>query len=76
MIDNENVKVIQELMRHAHSKTTLDINARAVTPSKRRAHERIVDGLLAAARCNINPGRISRPGGRGECVLRVWELIP
>ena len=49
----ENVKVTQELMRHSHSKTTLDIYAKAVTPSKRRAHERIVDGLLAAADRNV-----------------------
>jgi integrase len=41
LIDNdENVKVTQELMRHSHSKTTLDIYAKAVTPSKRRAHAR------------------------------------
>jgi integrase len=54
LIDNdENVKVTQELMRHSHSKTTLDICAKAATPSKRRAHERIVDGLLAAADRNV-----------------------
>jgi integrase len=47
MIDNdENVKVTQELMRHAHSKTTLDLYTKAVTSSKRRAHEKIVGGLL------------------------------
>jgi DNA invertase Pin-like site-specific DNA recombinase len=40
-------------MRHSHSKTTLDIYAKAVTPSKRRAHERIVDGLLAASDRNV-----------------------
>ena len=68
MIDNENVKVIQELMRHAHSKTTLDINARAVTPSKRRAHERIVDGLLAAARSTSTPdGFPDRAEGASVC---------
>ncbi|HEY2038331.1 MAG TPA: site-specific integrase [Edaphobacter sp.] len=56
MIDNdENVKVTQELMRHAHSKTTLDFYAKAVTPSKRRAHERIVDGLLGASQKNAAP---------------------
>ena len=56
MIDNdENVKVTQELMRHAHSKTTLDHYAKAVTPSKRRAHEKIVDGLLAAAKSTSTP---------------------
>ncbi|MGC1363255.1 MAG: hypothetical protein WA419_18160 [Silvibacterium sp.] len=49
MIENEeNVKVTQEIMRHADSRTTLDLYAKAVTPSKRRAHERIVDDLLAA----------------------------
>jgi integrase len=49
LIENdENVKVTQELIRHSNSKTTLDLYAKAVTPSKRRAHERIVDGLLAA----------------------------
>jgi integrase len=54
LIDNdENVKVTQDLMRHSHSKTTLDIYAKAVTPSKRRAHERIVDGLLAASDRNV-----------------------
>jgi hypothetical protein len=51
MIDNnENVKVTQELSRHAGSGTTLDKYARAVTVSKRRAHEKIVDGLLAVAK--------------------------
>ena len=39
----------QELLRHANSKTTLDLYAKAVTPSKRRAHEKIVSELLAAA---------------------------
>ena len=40
------VKVTQELMRHANSSTTLNLYAKAVTLSKRRAHEKIVDGLL------------------------------
>jgi integrase len=60
LIDNdENAKVTQELMRHSHSKTTLDIYAKAVTPSKRRAHERIVDGLLAVANQNITPDSVA-----------------
>lgn len=49
LIENEeNVKVTQELLRHANSKTTLDLYAKAATPSKRRAHEKIVNDLLAA----------------------------
>jgi len=60
LIDNdENVKVTQELMRHSYSKTTLDIYAKAVTPSKRRAHERIVDGLLAVANQNTIPDSLA-----------------
>jgi integrase len=46
--NNENVKVTQELMRHANSKTTLDLYAKVVTPAKRKAHEKIVDQLVAA----------------------------
>jgi hypothetical protein len=48
LIDNdENAKVTLGLMRQSHSKTMLHTYAKAVTPSKRRAHERIVDGLMA-----------------------------
>jgi hypothetical protein len=49
LIENsENVKVTQETLRHSSSRTTLDRYAKAATPSKRKAHERIVDDLLAA----------------------------
>ena len=49
LVDNgENVKVTQELMRHANSLTTMNDYAKAVTPTKRRAHQRIVEGLLGA----------------------------
>lgn len=49
LIENdENVKVAQELLRHAHPSILLDRYAKAVTKSKRRAHERIVDDLLGA----------------------------
>ena len=50
LIDNdENVKVTQELTRHANSSTTMNEYARAVTPTKRRAQQKIVEGLLGAA---------------------------
>jgi integrase len=49
LIENdENVKVTQEIMRHANSRTTLDLYAKAVTPTKRRAQQRIIDDLQAA----------------------------
>ena len=41
----EDVKTVQELMRHANSRTTLDLYAQAITPSKRAAHLKLV-GLI------------------------------
>lgn len=49
LIENdENVKVTQELLRHASSGTTLDLYAKAAAPSKRRAHGRIVNQVVVA----------------------------
>jgi len=49
LIENdENVKVTQELLRHRHVGTTLDLYAKAVTRTKRQAQEKIVNQLLAA----------------------------
>jgi hypothetical protein len=39
------VKVVQELVRHASSKTTMDVYAQARMPDKRRAQLRLVKGL-------------------------------
>jgi hypothetical protein len=40
-----NVKVVQELLRHASSKTTMDVYAQARMADKRRAQLRLVKGL-------------------------------
>ncbi len=39
------IKVVQELMRHANSKMTLDLYAQAVTQAKRTAQSKIVNLL-------------------------------
>ncbi len=39
----EDVKTVQELMRHASSRVTLDLYAQAITPSKRAAHLKLVE---------------------------------
>lgn len=63
LIENEeNVKVTQELLRHANSKTTLDLYAKAVTPSKRRAQEKIVNQLLATQQSVSNPANLQVAG--------------
>ena len=46
--NGEDVKVVQESLRHANSKVTLDLYAQAVTPAKRKAQSRIVQMLLPA----------------------------
>ena len=39
----EDVKTVQELMRHANSRLTLDFYAQALTPAKRAAHLKVVE---------------------------------
>ena len=38
----EDVKVVQELLRHSSSKMTLDVYAQALTPTKRAAQHKVV----------------------------------
>jgi integrase len=40
------IKVTQELMRHSSSRTTLDVNTRAVDQRKREANEKVVEMML------------------------------
>lgn len=48
--NSEDVKVVQELMRHANITTTMNIYTRALTPAKRQAQSRVVDVLLDRTR--------------------------
>lgn len=42
----ENVKVVQELMRHANCRCTLEIYSQAQSQAKREAQHRIVEMIL------------------------------
>ncbi len=44
--NGEDVKVVQELMRHANITTTMNIYTRALTPAKRKAQRKAVDVLF------------------------------
>ena len=44
--NGENVKVVQELMRHASSRFTLDVYSQARKGAKRHAQERVVQMIL------------------------------
>ena len=48
--NNEDVKVVQELMRHANISTTMNIYTKALTPAKREAQSRVVDVLMDRSR--------------------------
>jgi integrase len=51
--NNEDVKVVQELMRHANITTTMNIYTKALTPAKREAQRRVVDVLLDRSRNTV-----------------------
>ena len=65
--NGEDVKVVQELMRHANIATTMNVYTKALTPAKREAQSRLVDVLLnrsrdkaesAERRCGVRNQRI------------------
>lgn len=47
--NGEDVKTVQELMRHANSMITLDVYTQAVTPAKRLAQRKVVEMLSGGA---------------------------
>jgi integrase len=53
--NGENLKVVQELMRHARASTTLDLYTQARLIAKRQAQQRIVECLFAEGSESIPP---------------------
>ena len=51
----EDVKTVQELMRHANSRLTLDVYAQALTPAKRAAHLKVVEMIRPTAGTSLVP---------------------
>jgi integrase len=47
--NGEDIKTVQEILRHANSRITLDIYAQAVTPAKRQAQGRVLEMILPSA---------------------------
>jgi integrase len=46
MANGENVKVVQELMRHANCRCTLEIYSQARIQAKREAQRRVVEMIV------------------------------
>jgi site-specific recombinase XerD len=55
------IKVAQELLRHANSRTTMDIYTQAVSAQKHEATGRVVDLLLAKTTKGAEPQHPSAP---------------
>ena len=48
--NGEDVKVVQELLRHASTRMTLDVYTQAMTPAKRTAQRKVVEMVRPEAR--------------------------
>jgi integrase len=53
--NGENIKVVQELMRHGTARVTVEIYSQAITNIKRRAQQRIVRMITRATSPRIGP---------------------
>jgi integrase len=51
--NGEDVKVVQELLRHASAKMTLDTYSQALTPAKRAAQSKIVSMIRPKSACTV-----------------------
>ena len=48
--NREDVKVVQELLRHGSAKVTMDVYAQAQMPAKRKAQQKVVEMVRLEAR--------------------------
>ena len=51
------MKVVQELLRHASTKVTLDVYAQALTPAKRAAQRKVVEMIRRESPCTASVPR-------------------
>jgi integrase len=52
--NGEDVKVVQELLRYASTKVTLDVYAQALTPAKRAAQRKVVLMIRGESQCTAS----------------------
>ena len=72
--NGENVKVVQELMRHGSACLTVDLYSQARNPAKREAQQRILEMILPEERIELVLPALH--DGAGEHRDRVSELTP
>ena len=54
--NGEDIKVVQESLRHANSRITLDVYTQAVTPAKRQAQAKVVQMLRPETLARVRGG--------------------
>ncbi len=59
--NGEDIKVQQELMRHASSRTSLDQYSQAIPESKRQAQARVLDLIFGKSDTNGTFGHMAVP---------------
>jgi len=57
--NGEDVKVVQELLRHSTAKMTLDTNTQALSPQKRAAQSKVVGMIRSKPICTVVVPRVS-----------------
>jgi hypothetical protein len=79
--NGEDIKTVQELLRHANSKITLEVYTQAMTSNKRAAQSKVVrmmvpnEGAKARLGGAIRPGRNRRSTARFHCVFWMWAEV-
>ena len=58
--NGEDVKVVQELLRHSTAKMTLDTYTQALSPQKRAAQSKVVGMIRPKPSCTVVVPRVSR----------------
>jgi integrase len=61
--NGEDVKVVQELLRHASTKVTLDVYGQALTPAKRGSAARSRVGDSGESQCTVSVPRATGDTG-------------
>jgi site-specific recombinase XerD len=54
--NGEDVKVVQELLRHGSVKVTMDVYTQAYMPAKRKAQQKLVEMMHPEARRTLAKG--------------------
>jgi len=58
--NGEDIKTVQELLRHANSRITLDIYTQAITPAKRAAQSKVVEMIVRKTKEQVKAGGEAR----------------